>query len=57
MDYLKALDVEPEIRNEDDWTEEDDAAIADIIKEIEAQAEGETEEGSGEDQSEVSEGT
>jgi hypothetical protein len=34
MDYLKAFGVEQEPRNEDDWTEEDDAAIADIIEEI-----------------------
>jgi hypothetical protein len=34
MDYLKAFDVEPDARSEDDWTEEDDAEFADIIKEI-----------------------
>ena len=34
MDYLKAFEVEPATRNEDDWTEEDEAAVADIIKEI-----------------------
>ena len=34
MDYLKAFDADRQPRAEDDWTEEDDAAIADIIKEI-----------------------
>jgi hypothetical protein len=55
MDYQKVFGVEPEPRNKDDWTEEDDAAIADIIKEIEDQ--GDTEEDSGEGQSEESEET
>ena len=49
MDYVKAFGVEEETSNEDDWTEEDDAAIADIIKEIDARAEEEAEEGSEED--------
>jgi len=34
MDYLKAFPVQPEPRNEDDWTEEDDAEIAEIWKRI-----------------------
>ena len=38
MDYLKAFGVEPESKNEDDWTEEDDAEVERIIGEIEAGA-------------------
>src|SRR5215213_6887574 len=56
MDYLKAFPVQPEPRHEDDWTEEDEAQMADLIKEIDAQAEddehGEGEDGEGEDDSE-----
>ena len=37
MDAVKAFEADRESRAEDDWTEEDDAAIADIIKEIEEQ--------------------
>src|SRR5215203_2160842 len=45
MDYLKALGMEPEARNEDDWTEEDDEFVETILKEIEAEAAaGKTEE-------------
>jgi hypothetical protein len=57
MDYLKAFGMESEPRNEDDWTEEDDEFVETILKEIDALAEEETEEGSGEDDSEESEGT
>ena len=56
MDYLKAFPVQPEPRYEDDWTDEDEARMADLIKEIDAQAEddehGEGEDGEGEDDSE-----
>jgi hypothetical protein len=38
MDYLNAFGVEPESRNEGDWTEEDDAEVKRIIREIEAGA-------------------
>ena len=34
LDYLKAIGAETAPRNEDDWTEEDDAEFADIIEEI-----------------------
>lgn len=34
IDYLKAFDVRLDTRNEDNWTEEDEAAVADIIEEI-----------------------
>ena len=34
MDYVKAFEVDRDSTDEDDWTEEGDAAIADIIKEI-----------------------
>ena len=37
MDYVKAFEVDRDSTDEDDWTEEDDEAIADIIKEIEEQ--------------------
>lgn len=53
MDYVKAFDVDPETRNEDDWTEEDDAEIADIIREIDEL--GDIGEDSGEDDLEESE--
>jgi hypothetical protein len=36
LDALKALEVDRQPRAEDGWTEEDDAEIADIIKEIDA---------------------
>jgi hypothetical protein len=36
MDYLKAFPVQPEPRHEDDWTEEDDAEVERIVREIEA---------------------
>jgi hypothetical protein len=36
MDYIKALDVKPEPRNEDEWTEEDDAELERIAKRIRA---------------------
>jgi hypothetical protein len=67
MDYLKTFDTEPESKGEDDWSEEDLAAGEQIIREIEARHylehpdlgledwEG-SEEGSGEDCSEESEG-
>jgi len=55
MDYLKAFGVEPETRNEDDWTEEDDEFVESILKDIEAEAaadgsgEGEDSEESGDE--------
>ena len=55
MDYLKAFGMEQEPKDEDDWTEEDDAAIADIIKEIDEMED--TEEDPGEDESEEGDGT
>jgi hypothetical protein len=36
MDYIKALDVKPEPRSEDEWTEEDDAEIERIAKRVKA---------------------
>jgi hypothetical protein len=36
MDFAKTFAVEPEPRNEDDWTEEDDAELERIAKEIKA---------------------
>jgi hypothetical protein len=67
IDYLKTFPVQPEPSSEDDWTEEDDAELERIAKEIKAKrnseegAQGPDEEesvsgGSGEDQSEESEG-
>jgi hypothetical protein len=67
MDYLKAFGVQPEPRNEDDWTEEDDAEIERIFRESKARRDSEegaqgpdeqdSEEGdSDEDRSEESEG-
>jgi hypothetical protein len=34
LDAVKAFEAEREPRDEDDWTEEDEAAIAEIVKEI-----------------------
>jgi hypothetical protein len=67
MDYLKIFDTEPESTDEDDWSEEDLAAGEQIIKDIEARRNTEhpdlgledwegSDEGSGEDRSEESEG-
>jgi hypothetical protein len=50
MDHLWAFDVEPALRNEDDWTEEDEAEFDDLLREI--QAEERPEEGSEEDDDE-----
>jgi hypothetical protein len=36
MDYLKAFGLEPQPRNDDDWTEEDDAELVEIWKKIQA---------------------
>jgi len=67
LDYVKSFHVDRESTGEDDWTEEDEAAGEQIIKEIDALPyvehpdlgledwEG-SEEGSGEDRSEESEG-
>src|SRR5215213_8055971 len=41
MDYLKAFPVQPEPRYEDDWTEEDDADLERIVREIEARRDSE----------------
>jgi hypothetical protein len=49
MDDQKAFGVEPEPRDEDDWTEEDEAEVEWIIKVVDAEAEEESEEGSDED--------
>jgi hypothetical protein len=67
MDYLKAFEVDRESKGEDDWIEEDEARMDEIVREIDAQTdlerpEGEevdgedSEEGSGEECSEDSEG-
>jgi hypothetical protein len=67
MDYVKAFDVDRESGAEDDWTEDDDADIERIIKEVDALGDPEhpdlgledwegSEEGLGEDRSEESEG-
>jgi hypothetical protein len=55
MDYVKSFEVNRDSTDEDDWTEEDDAAIADIIKEIDEMEN--TEEDPGEDESEEADGT
>ena len=52
MDAVKAFDVDRESGAEDDWTEEDEAEIADIIKEVDELSDLERpddEEGEGED--------
>src|SRR5215218_6338295 len=41
MDYLKAFPVQPEPSSEDDWTEEDDADLERIVREIEARRDSE----------------
>jgi len=41
MDYLKAFPVQPEPSHQDDWTEEDDADLERIVKEIEARRDSE----------------
>ena len=67
LDALKAFEVDRESTDEDDWSEEDEARIDEIIEEIEARRYAEhpdlgpedwegSEEGSGEDRSEESEG-
>jgi hypothetical protein len=45
MDYLKAFGLGPEPRNEDDWTEEDDAEVERIVQEIEAKGNSENDGG------------
>jgi hypothetical protein len=50
MDDQKIFGMEPEPRSEDDWTEEDEAAVADIVEEVDALED--PEEGEGEDGSE-----
>jgi hypothetical protein len=37
LDYVKAFEVDRESTDEDDWTEEDEARMDEIIKEIDAQ--------------------
>jgi hypothetical protein len=37
LDYVKAFHVDRESTGEDDWTEEDEAAAEQIVKEIDAQ--------------------
>jgi hypothetical protein len=67
IDYLKAFPAQPEPRNEDEWTEDDDAELERIAKEVKARrdsqegAQGPDEEdsesdGSSEDHSGESEG-
>jgi hypothetical protein len=67
LDYLKTFPLQPEPRNEDDWTEEDGAELERIAKRVKARrkleetAQGPDEEelesdGSGEEHSEDSEG-
>jgi hypothetical protein len=51
---VKAFEAVRQPTVEDDWTEEDDAEFADLLKEM--KAEEEPEEGSGEDHSEESDG-
>jgi hypothetical protein len=41
MDYLKAFSVEPDSSHDDDWTEEDDAELAEIWKKIQAKRDSE----------------
>jgi hypothetical protein len=40
INYIKAFDVHPEPSHDDDWTEEDDADLERIVKEIEAELRG-----------------
>jgi hypothetical protein len=55
MDYVKAFEVDRDSTDEDDWTEEDDAEIADIIKEIEEMEDPEVGSGEGEEDPDQSE--
>ena len=41
MDYLKPFPVQPESSHDDDWTEEDDAALERIAKRIKARRDSE----------------
>ena len=52
MDYQKAFGVEPDPRNEDDWTEEDDEFVETILKEIGAKGAAEEPEEALDDDSE-----
>jgi hypothetical protein len=47
MDYVKAFGAEAEPRDEDYWTEEDGAATADIIREIDELEDSEEDSGGG----------
>jgi hypothetical protein len=57
MDDQKAFGVKPEPRDEDDWTEEDEAEVEWIIKEVDAEAEEQSEAGSDEDDTDESDET
>jgi hypothetical protein len=54
MDAVKAFNADRESGAEDDWTEEDEAAVADIVKEVDEMED--TEESSDEDEPEEDEG-
>ena len=41
MEYLKSFGMEPKPRNDDDWTEEDDAELVEIWKKIQARKDSE----------------
>ena len=41
MDYLKAFPMEPESSHDDDWTEEDEAELDEILKKIQAKRDSE----------------
>jgi hypothetical protein len=49
MDYVKAFGVEQEPKDEDDWTEEDEADIERIIREVEAEGDPEEDWGDSEE--------
>jgi len=52
MDYVKASGVDSESKDEDEWTEEDDAEFADMVEELKAEEDPEVD--SGEEDSESS---
>src|SRR5215204_801873 len=57
VDYLKAFPVQPEPRNEDDWTEEDNAKLTEIWKRIQARRNSEEAAQSPEEQDSESDGS
>lgn len=54
MDYVRAFGGDSESKDKDEWTEDDDTEFADMVEEL--RAEQNNEEGSGEDEEDLSEG-